>query len=181
MIALSEDMVGSDPHEVVVQGLRSCLALLAQINNGMLFGAHFTTATGMHGMHLALHHIRNVAGGNIVWIGMVSKFHYWTPTKTFLADFFRYGTGFGGPVQCFDLEWGAGRYDVRFTVGINPLLEYRATPDPNPTVITPLPNVFKLTNGCTVLSATNAGHPGAIHLVPANTGGFFHLDDAAFV
>jgi hypothetical protein len=178
MIALDEDMVGSDPNTVIVQGLKICLGLFVRINNGALFGAHFTPHTGRTGMNTILHHIRDNSGGHITWMAMVARFSAWQQRKPVLADFFRRGTGWGGLVHCSDLAWAATSYDIRFTVGINPLLEYRPTPDPDPTVVTPSANVFKLTQHYTVLTATNGGHPGAMQRIPTNTGGFFFFSDS---
>ncbi len=181
MIALDEDMVGSDPNIVIAQGLKVCLGLFVTLANGSLLGAHFTPMTPLSGMNLIMGHIRVAAAGNVAWMGMVAKFNRWAnassglTTKQNLAAYFRTQMLFPGAMTYADLAWAATSYDIRCSTGITPMLEYRATPNPNPTVATPLANVLQLTNHSTVLSATNGAHPGALHMVPTGVAGFARL------
>ncbi|MFN3322914.1 MAG: hypothetical protein ACK5AZ_05420 [Bryobacteraceae bacterium] len=183
MIALDEDMVGSDNYTVIAQGLKVCLGLFCKLNNGVLLGAHFTPATSLGGMNLIMGHIRNNSGGNIAWLGMVAKFDRWAyavsglNSKEKLAAYFRTQLRYPGTMHYADLQMAPSSYDVRCTTGITPQLSWRATPNPNNFVNTPLATVLQLTHRDSQLSPTNGAHPGAIHNVPANTAGFCMIHD----
>jgi hypothetical protein len=183
MIALDEEMVGSDPNCIIVPGLKVCLGLFIARTNDTLLGAHFSPGVKLNGMNLILAHLRAQAGGAVKWMGMVSKLNYWTEapsgfnSKELLAAYFRVQMRYAGPMNYADLQSAAASYDIRFTPGITPQLAYRATPDPNPSTITPLANVLKLTHYGAQLTATNGVHPNAIHKVPNNIAGFAMLSD----
>ncbi|MGB7762341.1 MAG: hypothetical protein WBL61_21080 [Bryobacteraceae bacterium] len=178
MIALDEEMVGSDADEVIVQGLRSCLALFARIRTGMIYGAHFTTGTPAEPMNAMLNHIRDTSGSSIDWMAMVAKFNLWAKASSgltsryLLAARFRDQTGFAGMIYWADVSWAPSGYDIKCS-GNPPMLGYRRTPDPNPMTVTPLADVFMWRAGR--LRATNS-FPTAIHNVPTNTSGFSPLD-----
>ncbi len=183
MVALDEDMVGSDNACIIVQSLKVCLALFIRLNNGTLLGAHFTPATPLSAMNIMMAHLHAQAGGGMNWMGMVSKFSCWSNAVSgfhnpvLLASYFRARMQYLGAMNYADLDWAAPSYDIRFTDGIAPLLEYRATPNPNPCTATPVANVLRITGiAAFVLSASNA-HPGVIHNVPNNTAGFAQLSE----
>ena len=194
MIALDEDMVGTDTDSIIAQGMRVCLALFCKSGNTLL-GAHLTPGTDMLGTNKIVKHIQQNAGNNITWMGMVSKFNDWArnsdtglDTKERLASYFRTTLQYAGPVHCVDLTAAPHTYDVKCTIGAIQKLDYRATPDPRNDTITPLANVFQLrgvgdpTKGLArpdnfQLVATNAGNPACRHAVPTNLSGFINLRD----
>jgi hypothetical protein len=194
MIALDEDMVGTDDDSIIAQGMRLCLALFCKSGNSLL-GAHLTPGTDMLGTNKIVKHIQQNAGNNIAWIGMVSKFSEWARscdtgvnTKERLASYFRTNLAYSGPVHYVDLTAAPDLYDVECTVGPIPKLDYRGTPDPRARTDVPLPNVFSLTGvgdpnkvlarpDNFKLVATNAGHPRSSHRMPKNLQGFITLRD----
>lgn len=143
-------------------------------------GVHFTPGTPLVGMNVLTAHVRNLAGGNINWVAMVARLSGWASSSTgltnkeLLASYFRSNLRFHGPVTYADLNWAAPSYDVRCTAGITPTLEYRATPNPNPSTVVPLPTVYRLVNGATALRDTTGAFP--IHQTPNNVAGFARLD-----
>ena len=183
MIALDEEMVGSDPNCILVPGLKVCLGLFIARTNDTLLAAHFSPGVKLLGMNLILAHLRAQAAGAVKWMGMVSKLNYWSEapsgftSKELLAAYFRVQMRYAGPMNYADLQWAPASYDIRFTPGVTPRLEYRATPNPNPTTITPLAHVLKLTHYGTQLTPTSGVHPNAMHAVPNNTAGFAMLSD----
>jgi hypothetical protein len=182
MIALDEEMVGSDTDGAIVQEMKVCLAFFVKTNNGGIVGVHFTPTSPLNEMNTLMAQVR-VMAPNIVWMGMVTKFSKWGDatsglvTKEKLAAYFRTQARFDGEVTCADVEWGAVSYDIKCTAGITPRLEYRATPQPINKSSKPNGNVYKLMGPPWVLSSTGGTNALAFHMVPANTGGFATLTD----
>ncbi|HEX4228541.1 MAG TPA: hypothetical protein VHZ07_07715 [Bryobacteraceae bacterium] len=149
MIALDEDMVGSDPSIVIALGLKVCLGLFAQTNGMMLIGAHFTPSTTRGNMDLIMNLIAN-RGGSFKWMAMVSKFACWTGadsglnTPTKLAQYFRETCGYRGSVLSMDLTAAPASYDVECSNGFVPSLGWRTTPDPLASTPANNANVFAL-------------------------------------
>ena len=192
MIALDEDMVGTDNDSIVAQGMRVCLALFCKSGNTLL-GAHLTPGTDMLGTNKIVKHIQQNVGNNIAWLAMISKFSAWArstdtgvDTKEKLASYFSTSLAYAGPIHYIDLTAAPHTYDVKCTIGAIPKLDYRGTPDPRNDTIVPLPNVFQLrgvgdpTKGLArpdnfQLVATNAGNPACRHAVPNNLAGFINM------
>jgi len=183
MIALDEDMVGTDGDTIIIQGLRLCLGLLCKTGN-QLIGAHFTSHDTVQDMNIIMRRIRLWAANNINWMLMAAKFNFWIQSssglnsKEKLAAYFRTQLLYPGPMNYIDCSFAPVSYDIKCVNGPQPTLYYRATPNPNPTKLQPLPNVYKLRRSTNELVQTNAGQPGIYHLVPKNTSaGFIMLRD----
>ena len=193
MIALDEDMVGTDNDSIIAQGMKVCLALFCKSGN-TLIGAHLTPATDMLGTNKIVKHLQQNAGNNIGWLAMISKFNAWggttdtgLNTKEKLAAYFRTTLQYPGPLHYVDLVAAPPSYDVKCTIGAIPKLDYRGTPGPRNDTITPLPNVFQLRGVGDLMKglarpdnfqlvATNAGNPACRHAVPNNLAGFINMD-----
>ena len=192
MIALDEDMVGTDGDSIIAQGMRVCLALFCKSGNSLL-GAHLTPGTDWLGTNKIVKHIQQTAGNNIAWVAMISKFSDWArctntgmDSKEKLASYFRTTLEYAGPLHYVDFTAAPHTYDVKCILGPQPRLDYRVTPDPRNDTTTPLPNVFQLRGvGDPTLGmgrpdnfqlvATNAGNPSCRHSVPNNLAGFINL------
>ncbi len=133
-------------------------------------------------MKLIMAHIRNAANNNITWIGMVTRFNYWTQSSSLLTTKEKLGAFFRSQLQCalplnyVDFQNAAISYDIKCTNGNVPDLSYRSTLAPNPTTITPSSNVFKFRKIQNAIVATNAGVAGIMHCVPQNITGFMKLN-----
>lgn len=178
MIALDENMVGSDDDRVIVQGLRSCLALFCKTGNGQLIGAHFTTADSLDNLKVMMDFIRKQANYHINLIAMFANFQHWSNAKSGLNNQSKLADYFKTNLVYFDLceviYHDITRYssfDVKCINGPIPQFSCRPTPDPNPRTSTPSPRVFWLRGAATgsgVLVATNAANVSIYHCVPNN-------------
>jgi hypothetical protein len=191
VIALDEDMVGTDDDSVIAQGMRVCLGLFCK-SGATLLGAHLTPGTDWLGTNRIVKHIQQTAG-NIDWVAMICKFRDWArstntgmDTKEKLAAYLRSTLGYAGPLHYVDFTAGPHTYDVKCILGPQPRLQYRPAPNPRNDTITPLPNVFQLrgvgdpTRGMGrpdnfQLVATNAGNPACRHSMPNSLAGFIDL------
>ena len=197
MIALDEDMVGSDPSIVIGLGLKVCLGLFAQTTGMGLMGAHFTPSTQRGNLDLMMSNF-STHGGSFKWLAMVSKFNCWagaasgldTPLK--LAQYFRQTSGFRGSVLSMDLTVAPASYDVECTNGFVPSLGWRATPDPLDSQAAPNPSVFSLKRtidraqallgnrvAITTLVPCDGSDTRAIHRLPQNVAGFTPIPNAS--
>lgn len=198
MIALNEDMVGSNATSVLGQGLKVCMALFFKNNASMLFGAHYTPATPIDDMNKLTDQLNAMSGGDIRWMAMASKFACWATASSgltgpsLMAGYFRSRLNYGGPIKYCDMAQAGPSYDVLCDNGFAPVLSWRGTPDSQQTA-RPDGHVFKLVRtidpvqarqgvrvGITTVTPCDGRNRAASHAVPTDVGGFTAIPGTAF-
>jgi hypothetical protein len=198
MIALNEDMAGSNGVSVLAQGLKVCLGLFFKNNASMLFGAHYTPSTTIDDMNKLTDQLNTMSGGDIRWLAMVSKFANWgnaasglnSPAK--LAAYFRSRLHYHSTVHYCDLIQAPQSYDVLCTNGFAPALSWRPTPQTNHTD-RPDGHVYKLIRtidpvqarqgirvGIAVVTPCDGTNGRAVHNLPVNVDGFTVIPNQSF-